>query len=100
MAYPFVVSKFDHGSNLDVDTTAEQLTTTSIPCKVGILIRADHANTGDIYIGNSDVTAGTEGATDGMQLKAGDAVFLEISNANLIYVIGSAINQKVYFLTI
>lgn len=100
MSYPYRPEKFDHGSNLDIDTTAEQLTTVSIPCKIGITIKADDDNTGDIYVGNSDVTAGTDPATDGYRLKPGDAIFLEVKNANQIYVIGSAANQKAWFLTV
>ena len=100
MSYPYTPEKFDHGSNLDIDTAAEQLTTVSIPCKIGIVIKADDDNTGDIYVGNSDVTAGTVAATDGFRLGPGDGLFLEVANANQIYVIGSAVNQKAWFLTV
>ena len=90
----------DTGSNLDIDTAAEQITSTSYPATVGVLFRADADNSGVIYLGNSDVTAGTTAATDGLPLSAGDAVFLQISNANLVYGIGSAVNQKIYFLVV
>lgn len=100
MAYPYRPEKFDHGSNLDVDTVAEQITAVSIPCKIGILIKADDDNTGDIYVGNSDVTKGTEATTDGMRLTPGDAMFFPVRNANQVYVIGSAVNQKVWFFTV
>ena len=90
----------DTGSNLDIDTTAEQLTSTSYAAYVGVLFRADADNSGVIYLGNSDVTAGTTAATDGLPLSAGDAVFLQISNANLVYGIGSAVNQKIYFMVV
>jgi len=90
----------DTGSNLDIDTTAEQITSTSYAAKVGVLFRADADNSGVIYIGNSDVTAGTTAATDGLPLSAGDAVFLQINNANIPYAIGSAVNQKIYFMVV
>ena len=91
----------DTGSNLDIDTTAEQITAgTSYPAEVGVLFRADSGNSGLVYLGNSDVTAGTTAATDGLPLSAGDAVFLQISNANLVYGIGSAVNQKIYFMVV
>lgn len=100
MPYPYRPEKFDHGSNLDIDAAAEQLTTTSIPCKVGILIKADDDNAGSIYIGNSDVTAGTDPDTDGMRLKAGDTLFFPVKNANQVYAIASVANQKAWFLTV
>lgn len=99
MSFPYIPSSFDHGGNNDIDTTAEQLTTSSFPCKIGILIKADDDNTGSVYVGKSDVTAGGTDATDGLRLKPGDAVFLPVANANLLYVIGSAVNQKAWFFT-
>ena len=90
----------DTGSNLDIDTSAEQITSTSYPASVGVLFRADADNSGVIYLGNSDVTAGTTAATAGLPLSAGDAIFLQISNANLDYAIGSAVNQKIYFMVV
>lgn len=93
-----VQSTFDHGSNLDVDTTAEQLP--SQAAKVGVTVKAGVTNTGIIYVGNSDVTAGTNGATDGFELVAGESITLPVNNANLIYVIGSANNQKVFWIAV
>ena len=88
-----------HGSNLDVDTSAEQLTSNAQPLYRGILVKADAENTGIVYIGDgTSVTAGDTDATDGFPLSAGESIFLEITLANQIYVIASATNQKLYFL--
>ena len=95
-----VSATFDHGANRDIDATAEQITSTSFACKFGVRLRADPANTGTIYIGNSDVTAGTTDATDGFPLRAGESVFLPVSNANIPYAIGSTTNQIVYWLAV
>lgn len=92
-----VTSSLDHGSNLDIDTTAEQITTTSFACKFGVTVKADITNTGIIYVGNSDVTAGTTAATDGFPLSAGETLTLEVNNPNLLYAIASANNQKIYW---
>jgi hypothetical protein len=89
---------FEHFSNLDVDTLAEQLT--AFACRFGVQVKADDDNSDSVYVGKSDVTAGTTDATDGFRLKAGQGVFLPVSNANLVYVIGGAINQKVYVLAV
>jgi hypothetical protein len=89
---------FDHGGNLDVDTTAEALTSTSVTCKIGVNVVADASNAGTIYIGNSDVSASAADATTGYPLSAGDAVFLPISSPTKIYCIASEVNQKIYWL--
>ena len=92
--------RFDHGANGDVDTTAEQLITTSIAPTIGILIKASNANTGIIYVGNSDVTAGTVDATDGFELNAGESLLIEGRDASEIYVRASAVNQRVSYIVI
>jgi len=92
-----VTSSLDHGSNLDIDTTAEQITSTSFACKFGVTLKADITNTGIIYVGNSDVTAGSTAATDGFPLSAGETLTLEVNNPNLLYAISSANNQKIYW---
>ena len=89
---------FDHGSNRDVDATAEALTSVTTEWENGVLIKASISNTGVVYVGNSDVTAGTTDATDGFPLSAGDSLFLEYKRADEIYVIGSAANQIVYWI--
>lgn len=93
-----VSGDFEHFSNLDVDTAAEQLT--AFACKFGVTIKADKDNTSAIYVGKSDVTAGTTDATDGFKLDPGDAITLPVSNSNLLYVIGGANNQKVFVVAV
>ena len=92
-----VSATFDHGSNRDVDTSAEQITSTSFACKFGVTLKADITNTGILYIGNSDVTAGTTAATDGSPLSAGETLTLEVTNSNIPYAIASANNQIIYW---
>jgi hypothetical protein len=95
-----VSATLDHGSNRDVDTAAEQITSTSFAAKFGVTLRADSANTGILYIGNSDVTAGTTAATDGIPLAAGDSITLPVSNSNIPYAIASANNQIIYWVAV
>ena len=90
---------FDHGSNRDVDTTAEQVNSASVAAIHGVWIKADAANPGRIYLGNSDVTAGTTDATDGWPLDPGEETFIPVNNVNLIYAIGAAANNIVYWRT-
>lgn len=90
-------SSFDHGSNLDIDASAEQITSTSFSAKRGVTLRAPSTNTGILYIGNSDVTAGTTAATDGIPLEPGDSLFVEIDNPNKLYAIADTVNQKIFW---
>ena len=94
------VSSFDHGRNSDVDTSAEQITTTSITANLGVLVKAANGNTGKIFVGNSDVTADSADATDGFELGAGESLLVKVDNANKVYVIASAINQVVYWFVV
>jgi len=64
------------------------------------LVKAANANTGIVYVGNSDVTANTADATDGFELAAGESVMIEIDNPNKIYVFASVANQKVFWLAV
>ncbi len=95
-----ITGDFDTGANLDVDTSAEVLTATDFDTTQGVMITADSDNSGVVYIGNSDVTAGAADATSGIPISAGESIFFSASNPNVVYVIGSAVNQKVYWLAV
>jgi hypothetical protein len=92
--------RFSTGANGDVDTSAEQLVTSSIAPSVGILIKASNTNTGIIYVGGPTVTAGSNDATDGFELNAGESLMVEGRDANEVYVRASVINQRVCYLVI
>lgn len=89
-------SSFDHGST-SFGTSAVQITASSITAKKGVTVKAAIANTGRVFVGNSDVTADTTAATDGFELGNGESIFIEVDNANKVYVIGSALSQKVFW---
>lgn len=67
---------------------------------MGILVKADAANAGIVYVGNADLTAGTADATDGYPLSAGDAVLIEVEDARQLYVFASQVDQVVYWLAV
>ena len=92
------VGIFDHGSNRNVDTAIIALTSVSVTTDKGVVVKADAANAGIIYVGNSDVTAGDTEATDGFPLSAGDSVTIDVDNPNKISVIASQVDQVVYWL--
>lgn len=99
--YPVAISAipaFDHGRNSDIDNVAaEQITASSIACRHGVWLHADPANTGIVYIGNSDVTIATADGTDGWPMYAGNTIFVHVENVNLVYAIASAANQVVHW---
>ena len=79
---------FRNGKTTGVGTTAQQMTFSDIYCVFGVLVQADHDNTGYILVFAED-------DTDGIRLQPGDGYFIEIDNANKVYVQGSAANQVV-----
>jgi len=95
-----ITGTFKTGANLDVDTSAEVLTSTDFDTTQGVIITADVDNSGIVYIGNSDVDAGATDATSGLPLSAGESLFFSANNPSSIFVIGSAVNQKVYWLAV
>jgi len=95
-----IQDKFYHGSKT-VSTAAVALAAVSNVAQIGVLIKADPANSGTVYIGHTDVvTADTVAATDGFPLSAGDAVVIPIENGNSVYAVASGAGQKVFWLII
>lgn len=94
------ISTFDTGSKSAIGASALQLIVASVPTHFGVIIKAANGNTGTVYVGNADITAGSADATDGFELGAGESITLEVDNANKVYVIGSAAGQKVFFATV
>lgn len=95
--FPTVVSSWDHAAKSSIGTSAVQISS-GMAAKKAVTVKASRNNTGTVYLGNSDVTAGTVDATDGIELFAGESVTIPVNNANLIYAIASIAGQKVFFL--
>ncbi len=82
--------------NISNALPATQLNDVAIPDGFALVVRSNVNNNADIYLANS--SANTNVATSRITLTAGDSVRLYITNANLVYVLGSAANQDVdYF---
>ena len=95
---PITSGKFTVGGNADIDTTAEQLKNSNVPCVFGVRVKAVAGNAGIVYVGPKGVTADTADATDGYPLAAGEEVLIPIDNLNKVYVIASQVDQKARFL--
>jgi len=89
-----VAESFSHGQ-VDVGTSAVQLTTSATPCKFGVVVKADDDNSGNVYVGGSGVTT-----SNGFRLGAGQGISLEIDDASKIYVIADSSGQKVHWIAI
>lgn len=75
------------------NTSATQLTASSIPMTNGILIEANPNNVSPgVYIGGAGATTGT-----GFLLQPGAIVPFTCANANLLYVIGANNTDVVYW---
>jgi len=79
-----------------VGTTAAPITAVATQCTRGIGLKASPANAGTIYVGPSDVTAGTTPATDGWPLAAGEEIFLPLADPRTVYAVASAASQQLH----
>ena len=61
--------------------------------KRGFLLKADSSNSGTIHIGTTNVST-----TNGMVLEAGDSIFIDITNSDNIYLIGSGAGQGIFWM--
>lgn len=87
-----------HGSLASIGATALQLSASVAPLRNGVLIKADYANAGIVYVGSSTVTAAAAAGTDGFPIKAGESVMVEAQSASIVYAIASTTGQKVWFI--
>jgi hypothetical protein len=79
-----------------VGTTGAPITATAFSCTRGVGLKAAPANTGTIYVGPPDVTAGTTPTTDGWPLAAGEEIFLPLADPRTVYAVASAVNQQLH----
>jgi len=76
------------------DQGAVQMSTSSI-LKSGITIKASPNNSGDVYIGSATVA---RNVNNGYPLSPGETLFLEVNNANLIYIRSNGGSQSVNYI--
>mgnify|MGYP001586299131 CR=1 FL=1 len=99
VAEQYNITLFYHGAKSSIGVTAVQMLATDTKIQKGVVVKADNNNSGIVYVGKSaSVTAGSADATDGFPLYPGDSVKLDVGNLNLVYLIGSAAGQKVFFI--
>lgn len=85
----FTTGNFQTGSTASISTTAVQLVTAAnvtVPCRQGVTIRSTTANTVEVQVGKSTVTAGVAAATtDGFVLAPGEKEFFATRDPSSIY---------------
>lgn len=79
--------------NVSLPAVGQQLPSINISNGFALVIRATQGNVGSVYVATS--AANLNIATTRATLLAGDSLTLHITNANLIWVAGSIINQNV-----
>jgi translation elongation factor EF-4 len=89
--YPYSGKAIEGGGKISVGTTAVEVTFTLEPRT--IVISADSANTGTLYVGGSGVTSA--GANAITYLSAGDTITLDYNDTTeALYVVASAASQN------
>lgn len=89
---------FTTGSKSGIGTSQVQLVSSGSN-SMALTIQADISNTGTVYVGKTGVTAGTNDATDGYPLLAGDSLDIYYNAPANVYLIASAAGQKVYWMS-
>ncbi|MDO8671243.1 MAG: hypothetical protein Q7O66_07400 [Dehalococcoidia bacterium] len=73
-------------ANGELQGSASALQLPSVACR-GVFLKAAYDNAGRVYVGGSGVTVkdGTTDTTSGIELNAGDEIFLPVTNLNILY---------------
>lgn len=83
-----------------VGTSVITLSSNDRKLEGGVQIVAAAANSGVVYIGaRSTLTPGNANGTDGFPLAAGESIFIPYAKETDVYMIASAVGQKVYFVS-
>ena len=100
MSNPIPSTTFEHGSKSSIGTVILQLSTSKILVGRSVTITAASGNSGTVFIGKSDVTAGSDDATDGFPLDKGDAVEIFVDNVDDIFAVTASgpANKKVFWI--
>ena len=86
--------------SLAVGAAAVQLLPQKLAVLKGVQIKCDSTNTGLVYVGKSGVTAASADSTDGIELAAGEGIFIPIKDVTKIYIISDTAAQEVYWMAV
>lgn len=93
-----LTSTIENGAKSSIGGTALQMTTSTYRCKSGVIVKAASTNTALVYVGDSSaVTANSNDTTDGFEIAAGQSITVPVDKPSRIYVIASAVSQKVFW---
>jgi hypothetical protein len=86
-------SKVASGSISVTPSTTQVRTNT--PLQVGITLKANSTNTAIVFVGGASLITNP---TDGYPLEAGESIYIECNNANLLYARSSEGTQRLSFI--
>lgn len=81
-------------NQVTVGTTAVQVDVAGFTDIQGVTLKAISTNTGIVYFGQ----AGSVTVSNGYELTAGQSILVPVNNADQLWVIASAVSQKVCFM--
>ena len=90
-----ISSSFIAGAITNVSTAAAQIWATSVPLVIGVEIKALNANTGNVFLGDVNVTA--TGSTRGMELLGGQSFLMPVDQITRVYVVANVTSQGIAF---
>ena len=70
--------------------TASAVALTSQALTNGLVIKAKDTNAGNVFVGGATVNTTDDGSGNGYRLKPGESIAFGVTNANAIYIIGTA----------
>ncbi|HEY4309854.1 MAG TPA: hypothetical protein VGN12_10420 [Pirellulales bacterium] len=94
------VNSFSHGRKSAIGTSAVALVGSTVEATKGVQLRAADSNTATVFVGHASLTTDAADATDGFPLQAGEALFVPVNDAAKIFVVSTAVNQKVFWFAI
>lgn len=81
----FNSNKFYTGALSTINLVPTRLTNMDLKLNEGVIIYADSGNVATVYIGNSNVTAGSSDGTDGFPIPPDKALLVKIDNPNKVF---------------
>lgn len=95
------VPEFLTGSKTGIGTSSVPITTVETNARRGVQIVANSANTVNVFIGPSTVTAGTSAATtDGYPLAAGESIVVPVIEPSKIYAVTASSTATISFMLV
>ncbi|MCA9259021.1 MAG: hypothetical protein KDA61_07470 [Planctomycetales bacterium] len=91
------VGRMATGRCSGIGAAAKRIREESFRASKGVELAASEGNTGIVYVGNEDVTSGSDPDTDGFPVPPGERVFFPIDDPRRLYVTAGVEGQAVFY---